>query len=680
MRPGAADFIVVDFETAMDQSAGYTLTKMSTRAYVDDPRFEILMVAIGAGDSDDIDVYFDNAGEGGALADARRVLEDAAREGRGLASHNVMFDGLILRRRWGIEFQRYFDTTSPVRYLGYAASLANAAKLVKRTKLEPPPFTRETLRDPTTAERLAGYNANDVSIARALLRGAIGNPRFTDLELAVVDMTCRANLAGLAIDLGRARSLVGLYASRRDEALAKLATGTPSFDTNAINSAEKVKAFVSREFGLQLESLDKRDHLYVEAMSRGDALGRFLELRDRVLTWGRQTKKLEVIANGCDRVFGPMNYYGAHTGRFSGGGKDAERINVQNLNKGGKADFDELKYVRTVIVPDPGESFVSCDLSTIEPRVLAFLAGQANMLERFRAGDDLYTWFISPLFPGKEIVKGGEHDHLRQLGKQSVLGLGYLLGKTGFHQRLRAEGLAADEDLVVRLHGHYHATFPRIRQLAGELWSRFVAACDSGTPGTAGRCVFRRFTGDPGITVEVKLPTDRCLYYRSVEKRLEHNPFRHRLERVYRYVDFYSFDAAAKQSRGGPGKKAVKCADGRIRSMISQPTLIENIVQAVARDLLVAQMREIEQRGLRMRFSVHDEGVYACAACGCPNRDSPRLKGMPIAANHMPDCPWIAARGTVYQMMSQVPASLPGLAGLPVACELSDSVRDAYGK
>ncbi|HET9623970.1 MAG TPA: hypothetical protein VFP84_21510, partial [Kofleriaceae bacterium] len=94
------------------------------------------------------------------------------------------------------------------------------SKLVKCTKLEPPPFTRETLRDRAIAERLAGYNANDVGIARALLRGAIGDSRFTDLEFAVVDMTCRANLAGLAVDLGRARSLVGLYASRRDQALA----------------------------------------------------------------------------------------------------------------------------------------------------------------------------------------------------------------------------------------------------------------------------------------------------------------------------------------------------------------------------------------------------------------------------------------------------------------------------
>lgn len=679
MRPSAADFIVVDFETAMDPRTGYTLAKLSTRAYIDDPRFDVLTVAIGFGESDHTDVYFDDAGEGGTIADAHRMLELAAREGRGLASHNVMFDGLILKRRWGIEFKHYFDTMAPLRYLGYAASLANGARLVKREKLDAPPFTRDSLRDPEAAAALARYNATDVDIARGLLRGAIGQARFPDLEFAVVDMTCRANLAGLAIDLDQARSLAQLYARRRDEALAALVAEVPSFDTNAINSADKVKAFVERAFDVHLESLDKRDHVFVEAMSRGGKLGRFLNLRDHVNTWSRQAKKLEIISSGTERVFGPLNYFGAHTGRFSGGGQNAERINIQNLNKGGKADFDELKYVRTVIVPDPRESFISCDLSTIEPRVLAFLARQENMLERFRTGNDIYTWFIQPLFPSKPIVKGGEHYYLRQLGKQSVLGLGYLLGKPGFHRRLLAEGLSADEDLVARLHEHYHATFPRIRPLARELWARFIAACDNGTPGTAGRCGFRRYLGDPGVTVEVLLPTGRSLYYRSVQQRVEHNPFRNRLEYVYRYVDFYSFDAKAK-SRGSSGKKAVKCTDGRIRSVINQPTLVENVVQAIARDLLVAQMLEIEHLGLPMRFSVHDEGVYASEACVCSGRDSPRPKGAAIASSHIADCRWITARGTVQEVMSQVPASLPGLAGLPVACELSDSVRDAYGK
>jgi hypothetical protein len=115
--------------------------------------------------------------------------------------------------------------------------------------------------------------------------------------------------------------------------------------------------------------------------------------------------------------------------------------------------------------------------------------------------------------------------------------------------------------------------------------------------------------------------------------------------------------------------------------VIRGQTLIENIVQAVARDLLVTQICEIEgSGGPRMVFSVHDEVVFRCSRCTCPRADEPVARGLDVEAQHEATCPWVAARRLVATGMSSVPAALPSLAGLPVACELSDAIRSRYGK
>jgi hypothetical protein len=106
---------------------------------------------------------------------------------------------------------------------------------------------------------------------------------------------------------------------------------------------------------------------------------------------------------------------------------------------------------------------------------------------------------------------------------------------------------------------------------------------------------------------------------------------------------------------------------------------VENAVQAVARDLLVTQVQEIEKApGLRMRFSVHDEIVVASGRCRCQRVDP--LPGVPVEATHAGDCLWVRGRQQVRAVMSSVPVTLPGLVGLPVGCELSRAVLDRYAK
>jgi DNA polymerase bacteriophage-type len=679
-RPKLSDAVVVDFETHADPRGGYSLARMSTRAYLQDPRFEILSVAIACGEDDAILFYYKHGTDGASLADASAFLEEAASTGKILVSHNIDFDGLLLALQWGIRFQRTFDTVGWLRYRGYGWSLANGARAVGLFKDEAPIFSETSLLDPSRLEEFMAYNCKDVEIARALFQAAIDDRHFTVLEFWASEVTSRENLRGIRIDLARASDLAAHFARNRDKALDAICRRFQEFDTSRLRSSQAVRDFLKRSFSVDLGKLDKRDSAVTVVKTSDTPAGEFLRLREAFDTWDRHSKKIAALAVGPERIYGQLHYHGAHTGRFTGGGTNAERMNLQNLHKGRDDDFEDLGLIRSVIVADEDESFVSSDLSTIEPRVLAFLAGQQDQLERFANGEDIYVYFISDVFPGVSIVKGGENDHLRQLGKQAVLGLGYGQGKRGFAQKLKTEDPTIDPELAARIHDGYHRKFARISSLRREYFRAFRNAVDTGLATQVGHCSFRRIVDAAceGVTIEVMLPTERLLTYRSVRKTREMTPFG-KVDSVYRFSDDYQFDPKQKGGRGSTGKK-VKGGDGRLRAQLLSQTLIENIVSAVARDVIVGQMVEIEKARLPVKFTVHDEAVVATKRCVCSRRNDPIGRGRRVEDNHEPDCAWVRGRAIVKDVMSRVPRFFEKIAGLPVACELSDSIRDCYGK
>lgn len=678
MRPSPSDAVVVDFETFADLRSGYSLAKMSTRAYLQDRRFDVLSVAVAFGLDDEIDFFHKHGGGGASLEDAAEILREAAAAGKTLVSHNLDFDGLVLSLAWGISFARVFDTVGWLRYHGYAPSLANGAHLVGLAKDEAPDFDEAALREPARLDKFMYYNCKDVEIARALFRAAADDPFFTDLEHWVLDSTARNNLRGIRIDRERAAELAAHYARNRDQALATICRDFPTFDTNKLRSSAAVREYLAQTHDVGLERLDKRDADVAAVKASPSGAGRFLRLREAFDTWDRHAKKVAALGAGPDRIYGQLHYYGAHTGRFTAGGMNAERVNLQNLHKGRDDDFEDLALIRTIVAADDDESLVSSDLSTIEPRVLAFLAGEREQVVRFANDEDVYVYFIASVFPGATIVKNGENDHLRQLGKKAVLGLGYGQGAQAFFQKLRAEDPSIKQDLAARIHAQYRQKFPRINSLRWQLFDAFRKAADTGLRSTVAKCKFRRSPDlSCGTTVEILLPTNRLLTYRSVRVADESTPFG-KIERVYRYTDDFQFEPkhGGRRARSSAGK-AVKGSDGRLRSQVRPQTLIENVVSAVARDIIVGQMHELEHLGLRIKFTVHDEAVVSTTRCVCPNRDAAIADA--VEENHDPACAWISARATVKRIMSKVPACFPNLMGLPVACELSNTIRDSYG-
>jgi len=666
VRPRIEDCVFVDFETVT--AGDLSLKKMSTFQYLTDPRFEVLCVAIALG-RENVHVYVKGASSNANIEQARAVLSRAAEEGRTFVAHSVGFDGLLCKLRWDLNFSRYFDTTGYARFLGIQAGLANTAAFFEKNKLEAPPFDEASLRDPALRQRMERYCATDVALARFIFGKAIADEQYPDAEFVINSMTTVANLRGLRVDVEHAEVFAADLARLRAAALAEFASSF-GFDTSELSKTKRVLSFLENTWGIKLTSLDKRDPTRANAVAHVPEAQRFLTLRQRLQTLRKAVQSASAYARIPDgRIYNFAHYYGAHTGRFTAGGRDAGKLNIHTLFKTkNSAKIPELGRERTLIVPTEGHSFRAADLSNIEARVVAWVAEEGTLLDQFATpGSDVYIWFAEPIFPGLKIVKGGENDHLRQLGKEAVLGLGFGMGFDKFLERVRAAVPGVDAELVKRMFDAYQEMFPRIRRARYALHRRFANAVDRHLASLAGPFPIH-LSCQPttaGPTVVVGLPTGRALFYRSVLAVDELGP--RGPQRAYWYAPSATCHPSVRARGRGQGQR--RFPDSQIRARVTPQVLIENVVQAIARDLMAHQAMQLEREGLRVAFHAHDEVVVECGACLCVGA---------AARRHDGSCPWMAAGRVMKMIMSAVPPTLPSLSRLPVACELKEEVRTTY--
>ncbi|MBI3072810.1 MAG: hypothetical protein HYY84_11905 [Deltaproteobacteria bacterium] len=675
IRPRVNDGVFVDFETVM--TAEYSLRRMTPHAYINDPRFNILSVSIAVGDGE-ISVFFGDRDGNGGLAAAKKVLEGWAAQQKWFVAHNTNFDALVARTHLGVFFERHFDTVAYLRFLGVKGELKTGAHLVGMEKHVAPSFDVGALAEPSSRNHLARYNAMDVLISREIFRRAIGDGRFPDLEFFVVNQTCRENLAGIRIDATAAKRHRLNFQNSRDQLIEAMAREFPQFDTTKVRSADATKKFCRINLGADLTSIDRKDPGVREAKKANPQLDRFLTLREDVASAARVIQLASTLERGPGRIYAQLTYGGAHTGRFSGGGTESGKFNIQNLPKRRQGAIDAA-IIREALVPDENESWVACDLAAIEPRITAFLAQQSNLVDRFAAGDDVYIWFAGLVFPGKKITKGGENNHLRHLAKVGVIGLCYGMGLDRFRETVRGEGLQVDDELVAKVFERYRSEFPLIRAFRNRLWNAFVEAAQNGKTSVVAGCRIGP-TSDVegvGLSIGVLLPTGRSLFYRRV-KRGQEIRFG-RVADTLRFSDRVEFD---KEDDGQPrvrkpSRQKNQKGSGR---HLTPNVIVENVVQAVARDILAGQMREIDaQPNLRVVFSVHDEVVVACSVCRCFVADcGESVSRENNTGAHREDCSWIDAAKRVKEMMSRRPSCLDALRDAPIACEVDQVVRQSY--
>lgn len=447
----------LDFETYWDTQ--YSLSKMTTDAYVLDPRFEVQGLAVrppGGGY-----LYF-------TPEFIPRLLASIPWGEVGIICHNTAFDGFILRHHYRTPAPKlWLDTLSMARFCmpgRERVSLANVAKY-----LGLPPKGDETVRtrgkrnhEFTMAEKiaLARYAKHDTYLtwqAFNLFMGYqppvehppimypegmdFGRPGFTMpfpvSELRKVDLTLRMFLEPrLYLDADRLRNFHAETVARKQRLLEACGLGT----RDALMSNEKFAAAlqalgvdpptkVSPKTGKVTWAFSKRDPDFNELLEHDDEqVQALVEARLEIKSTGDQTRteRLMLVADAGRPWPVLLNFCGAkQTNRLSGGNKQ----NPQNLRRGGA--------LRDSIIAPPGKKIVVVDSSQIEARTLGAEAGQMDLVEAFRRGDDTYAMLAEKIY-GRPIHKKTDPME-RQVGKTGRLGLGYGMGPPKFQLALKTD-------------------------------------------------------------------------------------------------------------------------------------------------------------------------------------------------------------------------------------------------
>lgn len=439
----------------------------------------------------------------------------------------------------------------------------------------------------------------EMGVAAKVLRPVIAEER----ALWLTDQ--RINDRGVAVDMTLVRAASAL--DRQNKAgLAARAKALTGLDNP--NSPAQIKQWISESTGgaVSPETLTK-----ASLDDLGERLRAWPQCREMIAIrreMGKTSNKKYDAMLGCvcpdGRIHGLLQFYGAaRTGRWAG-----RLVQVQNLPQNHMADLDgarrlvkagdlatlEMTYdspsnvlselVRTAFVAPEGHELHVCDFSAIEARVIAWIAGEEWVLDVFRSGGDIYCATASQMFRCP-VEKHGANAHLRARGKVAVLALGYGGGVAAL-DAMGAGRMGLDEDEQRRIVGLWREANPGITGLWRKVERAARRAVTAGMETDIGH----------GITyglhrgaLTVKLPSGRVLYYpraRVTGEGLEYEGINQTTKRW-----------ETRRTYGG--------------------MLVENLVQAVARDILGDVLLRAELKGIRTVFHVHDE-IVAEAPQGTP--------------------------------------------------------------
>jgi DNA polymerase len=276
----------------------------------------------------------------------------------------------------------------------------------------------------------------------------------------------------------------------------------------------------------------------------------------------------------------PMVYYGAHTGRFSGD----EKINLQNLPR---VEWDKatkkLKkgHLRFALVAQDGYSIVAADFSNIEARLVATLAGQWDLVEKFARGEDIYSWFASLIY-GYPVNKK-DHPTERFVGKTCILGLGYGMGWKKFLAKMLEEGIDMDATEARRIVYLYRTTFPKIK----ECWDMLDSLARRFMVNPSGMHIWNNLAF---VHERIILPNGMPITYPDIALGPEGLYFRSR--------KFKALDS----------DDVLEWQDG---NRIWGGSFLENICQALARIIATGAETRLAAMNIPAALQVHDELVFA---------------------------------------------------------------------
>jgi hypothetical protein len=398
--------ITLDFETYYTDKLGFS--KQTTEEYIRDSQFEI--IGVGVTQDDHPATWLS-----GSKEEIREHLLTYDWDNSALLCHNTMFDGAILKWVLGIEPAFYLDTLCMARAIHGVEAGGSLAALAKRynigekgTEVVAAKGKRRADFTPLELEAYGAYCKNDAELTRKLFYILSNN--FSEDETRLIDMTLRmyidpvflvddallvARLEELKRDkLELLSTLMDKLSCDTEEAVRKKLASNKQF-------AEILKSFgieppmkTSPATGKQAPALAKTDEGFIELQEHEDPVVQQLCAVRLGTKSTIEESRIERFINIGGRNGGllpiPLKYYGAHTGRWSG----QDGINMQNLPSRDK----RKKALKNAIVPPDGHFIVNCDSSQIEARVLAWWAGQDDVVQQFANGEDVYSTFATKIY------------------------------------------------------------------------------------------------------------------------------------------------------------------------------------------------------------------------------------------------------------------------------------------
>ena len=615
------DIVTIDFETFYDTE--FSLSKMTTEAYIRSPLFEIIGVGVKVNGHESDWYSGDNPG---------KFLKSLDYSKRAILCHHTAFDGAILGWHFGIKPKFWLDTLSmarPIHGVNVGGSLANLVAYyglgVKGTEVVDAKGKRRADFTPHDLAQYGNYCKNDCDLTYALYNKL--KHKLPVSELLVIDQTLRMytdpvvqlnpqllheHLAAvkkrksdLLIELGGTEEEALKIIMSNDKFAAALGSlGVHPPQKVSLRTNKLTWAFAKTDPGLTNLLEHPNDKVQALVAARLGAKSTIEETRTKSL--------IEVQKRGPLPIM--LNYYGAHTGRFSGG----DKLNLQNLPK------RTNNFIRRAIEAAPDHVFIACDSAQIEARIVAWLAGQDDLLEAFRQGRDVYSEFASLIY-GRTITKADKAE--RFVGKTCILGLGYGMGAEKFQQTLALGqgGISVKIELHVakQIVTLYREKYFRIAQLWNLCGAALRGMAQQGSGTINGKL---QFDGEGVI-----LPNGMRQFYPMLRAMQDGGG--------YEYIS-NPRDYRKLLKERVMGSDLTSVLDW---TKIYGGKLTENLVQALAALVIREQMVTIGQRH-KVVFQVHDEIIIMAHKA---------VKDVAIAE--------------IVDVMSQPPQWAPEL---PVACEV----------
>jgi len=448
--------LVLDYETFYD--VGYSLTKMSTAAYVNSDQFYVWGVGVK---------WNDEPTEWISGEDIPAMFEQIPWDETTLVCHNTLFDAYIMTQIHGVKPRYYCDTAAMSRglYPNQSAALKSVCERLypddksmrKGDELVNAKGVRDL--DPELEDVIAGYCIQDVDLTCAIFHKMIQN--FPKSELDLIDLTVRMFVEPKLI-LNR-QLLIDHKEQIAAETAQKIAdSGTdretlasqPKFAAHIESLGITVPTKKSPRTGEMIPAFSKSDAGYTQMMDMYPQYNHVWAAREAVKSRIEETRAERFLTSvNKDGTFSvPLRYYAAHTGRFGG----SEKINLQNLPRGSK--------LRTALQAPDDKLLYVADLSNIEARMLAWLANEQSLLKSFAAGRDVYSEFASEIY-NRPITKADKLE--RYVGKTAILGLGYGMGKDRYKDTLQNGAIAVDvtEETALSIVTAYRTMYPNIPSL-----------------------------------------------------------------------------------------------------------------------------------------------------------------------------------------------------------------------